>query len=135
MALKSSINQNVTAKSPNYAVHLSQDKSPVIAHTNVESKEAGSKEWTLVSSTDEIVHPGIMVPKVHCMLAVDGSRTIQPAPFTSLRVGVTLTMPVEFLGSLDATATELDAAFDWGFNWVSQKITSVVGDAEGKTGK
>ena len=126
MALK------VTGKVPqkptvqDYSEHLGamEVALPIKATVQVE-KKSKNVPWHLESEQDVTVNPGVLMKLLtHVRVGIEGSRTINLGDFNSARIGVTLSVP--------CSPEDLEPAYNWATEWVSDKITMTVAEATGQ---
>jgi hypothetical protein len=114
-----------TNKPNPYAAHLKGSAPQAqITKTAIKNVGKGVKDEQLVSSTTETFIKGPLIPpSVLCHIEVGGGQTISTAPYESARIDVRLTVP--------CAKDDLNDAYDWASNWVSEKIGEAVAAAKG----
>lgn len=113
------------ASASKYDQHL--ESNPIVgttSKTKVKNLGGGLKEETLESSEQEVLSKGqIIPPHKLCRLEVGGGQTIQTVPYESVRLDVRLTVP--------CTHDDLESAYEFASDWVSNKIMEAVNAAKG----
>lgn len=104
-----------------YTQYLISD--PITGTTTV-TKSGKGKEEELVYSNQETLNKGQIVESLY-KLEVGGGQTINIGNYESVRIDCRLTVPV---GSKE----ELNDAYNWATDWVSEKLMQAIKDAKGE---
>lgn len=103
-----------------YDQHLS---TPVKASTNVTLKH-GKHEEVLLKAEEETLNKGVIIPASQMLrVTVEGGATINLGNYESARIGVIVEIPT--------TKDDLDSAYQWATDWISEKIDKAVKEAKG----
>jgi hypothetical protein len=116
----------IIKKKPNpYSAHLtSNNVVGTTTHTSIKNHGGGVKDEKLVSSKQETIGM-LTVPKnqMHTV-EVGGGMTLNLGNFESARLDVRLSVPT--------TKEDLEAAYDWASDWVSEKLVQASKAAKGE---
>lgn len=109
-----------------YAQHLTSE--PIVGITTAtksgKPSGGGQPKEELLYSNQEILNKGQIVENLY-RIEVGGGQTINIGNYESVRIDCRLTVPV---GSKD----ELNDAYEFASNWVSEKLVQAIKDAKGE---
>jgi hypothetical protein len=104
-----------------YGTHI--NSKPITAMVTSEKKGAG-QEWPGATGEAVTLHPGVFSKKQTGMsITVGGGRTLNLGNYESARVDVSVTVPCD--------PDSLNDAYEYGSDWVSDKIEEAVKAAKG----
>ena len=121
MAIKMNKPASTAKPASVYDKHLG---STEVTATTSTYKKVGKDDEKLVSTKQEVVHPGVLMPESQLYkLTISGGRTLNLGNYESARLDCGITIP--------STKEDLEASYQWGMAWIGEKIEAAVAEAKG----
>lgn len=105
-----------------YDVHL----NPAESHTEIKkivTHKGGEKQEQLLSQDDTVVNEAVQTTGHPCHVRVGGGQTISTAPYESVRIEISLSVPCE--------KEQIEETFEFASDWVSQKMMEATKSVKG----